>query len=149
MNWLNDNVNALSLLGAAVILILTFFVVGKYMKQMKTDKSSGELTQENWDGIGEYKNALPIGWALSFVGTIVWAAWYFLAGYPLATYSQLGEYNEEVKSHNTKFESKFANPDKAVKDTTNYNYIKIFDKDYTEFMMEIRDIEDEEFEELN
>lgn len=39
--------------------------------------------------------------------------------------------------------------DKAVKDTTNYNYIKIFDKDYTEFMMEIRDIEDEEFEELN
>ena len=80
MNWLNDNVNALSLLGAAVILILTFFVVGKYMKQMKTDKSSGELTQENWDGIGEYKNALPIGWALSFVGTIVWAAWYFLAG---------------------------------------------------------------------
>ena len=114
MNWLNDNVNALSLLGAAVILILTFFVVGKYMKQMKTDKSSGELTQENWDGIGEYKNALPIGWALSFVGTIVWAAWYFLAGYPLATYSQLGEYNEEVKSHNTKFESKFANPDKAT-----------------------------------
>ena len=49
MNWLNDNVNALALLGAAVILILTFFVVGKYMKQMKTDKSSGELTQENWD----------------------------------------------------------------------------------------------------
>ena len=70
MNWLNDNVNALSLLGAAAILILTFFVVGKYMKQMKTDKASGELAKENWDGIGEYKNALPIGWALSFLGTI-------------------------------------------------------------------------------
>lgn len=114
MNWLNDNVNALSLLGAAAILILTFFVVGKYMKQMKTDKASGELAKENWDGIGEYKNALPIGWALSFLGTIAWAAWYFLAGYPLASYSQLGEYNQEVKSYNTKFESKFANPDKST-----------------------------------
>ena len=78
MNRLNDNVNALSLLGAAAILILTFFVVGKYMNQMKTDKGGGELAKENWDGIGEYKNALPIGWALSFVGVIVWAVWYFL-----------------------------------------------------------------------
>lgn len=114
MNWLNDNVNALALLGAAAIIILSVFVVGKYLKQMKTDKSSGELAKENWDGIGEYKNPLPIGWALSFVGTIAWGLWYFLAGYPLASYSQLGEYNEEVKSYNKKFESKFANPDKST-----------------------------------
>lgn len=114
MNWLNDNVNVLSLLGAAAILILTIFVVGKYIRQMKTDKSSGELAKENWDGIGEYKNVPPIGWALSFVGVIVWGLWYFLAGYPLASYSQIGEYNEEVKSYNTHFESKFANPDNAT-----------------------------------
>jgi len=35
MNWLNDNVNALALLGAAAIIILSVFVVGKYLKQMK------------------------------------------------------------------------------------------------------------------
>jgi cytochrome c oxidase cbb3-type subunit 3 len=114
MNWLNDNVNALALLGAAAILILTIFIVGKYMKQMKTDKSGGELAKDNWDGIGEYKNPLPIGWALSFVGTIVWALWYFLAGYPLASYNKIGEYNEEVKSYNAQFEKKFANPDKST-----------------------------------
>ncbi len=114
MNWLNDNVNVLSLLGAAAIIILTVFVVGKYMKQMKTDKSSGELAKENWDGIGEYKNALPVGWALSFIGVIVWSVWYFLAGYPLNAYSQIGEYNEEVQSHTKKFEAKFANPDKTT-----------------------------------
>jgi len=114
MNWLNDNVNVLSLLGAAAILILTIFVAGKYIRQMKTDKSSGELSKENWDGIGEYKNVPPIGWALSFVGVIVWGLWYFLAGYPLASYSQIGEYNQEVKSYNTHFESKFSNPDKAT-----------------------------------
>jgi hypothetical protein len=39
--------------------------------------------------------------------------------------------------------------DKAVKDTTKFNYIKIFDKDYSEFLMEVKDIEDEEFEDLN
>jgi len=114
MNWLNDNVNVLTLLGAAAILILTIFVAGKYIKQMKTDKSTGELTKENWDGIGEYKNPLPMGWALSFVGTIIWALWYFLIGYPLASYSQIGEYNEEVKSYGAYFENKFSNPDHAT-----------------------------------
>ena len=117
MNWLNDNVNVLSLLGAAAILILSVGVSLKYINQMKTDKSSGELAKENWDGIGEYKNPLPIGWALSFIGTIVWGLWYFLAGYPLFSYNKIGEYNEEVKSYNAKFESKFANMDKAsIKD---------------------------------
>jgi len=114
MNWLNDNVNMLGLLGAAAIIILTVGVVGKYMKQMQNEKSGGELAKESWDGIGEYKNPLPIGWALSFLGTIAWGLWYFLAGYPLNSYSQIGEYNEEVKSYNTRFESKFSNPDKAT-----------------------------------
>lgn len=40
MNWLNDNVNMLSLLGAAAILILSVGVSWKYIQQMKTDKSS-------------------------------------------------------------------------------------------------------------
>ncbi|WP_024954122.1 cbb3-type cytochrome c oxidase N-terminal domain-containing protein [Sulfurospirillum arcachonense] len=111
MNWLNDNVNLLSLIGAAAIILITAFVAGKYIKQMKTDKSTGELAEENWDGIGEYKNPLPIGWAVSFLGLIIWAIWYFLAGYPLNGYSQIGEYNEEVAAYNTKFESKWANPD--------------------------------------
>lgn len=114
MNWLNDNVVLLTLIAAAAIIILTVGVVGKYMKQMQNDKSGGELAKENWDGIGEYKNPLPIGWSLSFLGTIVWGLWYFLAGYPLNSYSQIGEYNEEVKEHSTRFESKFSNPDKAT-----------------------------------
>jgi len=114
MNWLNDNVNLLALIGAAAIIIISVFVVGKYIKQMKTDKSTGELADENWDGIGEYKNPLPIGWAVSFLGTIIWALWYFLAGYPLNGYSQIGEYNEEVAAYNAKFESKWANPDEQT-----------------------------------
>ena len=114
MNWLNDNVNLLGLLGAAAIILITVFVVGKYIKQIKNDKSTGELADENWDGIGEYKNPLPVGWALSFLGTMVWALWYFLAGYPLNGYSQIGEYNEEVAAYNTKFESKWANPDRQT-----------------------------------
>ena len=111
MNWLNDNVNLLAIIGAAAIIVITVFVVGKYVKQMKDDKSTGELADENWDGIGEYKNELPVGWALSFLGTMIWAIWYFLVGYPLNGYSQIGEYNEEVAAYNTKFENKWANPD--------------------------------------
>ena len=112
MNWLSDNVNQLALLGAAAILILTIGVAAKYFKQIKEGKSEGVLKEENWDGIGEYKNNSPIGWSLAFIGTIVWGVWYWLVGYPLNAYSQIGEYNEEVAAYNAKFESKWANPSK-------------------------------------
>lgn len=113
MKWFNleDNINLLSLIGALAIILLTLFVVGKYVKQIKHSKSEGELSEHNWDGIGEYKNPIPVGWALIFVLTIVWAIWYYLVGYPLNSYSQIGEYNEEVKGMNAKFEKEWANPD--------------------------------------
>ncbi len=112
MNWLSDNVNQLALLGAAAILILTIGVAAKYFKQIKEGKSEGVLKEENWDGIGEYKNNSPIGWSLAFIGTILWGVWYWLVGYPLDAYSQIGEYNQEVKEYNQRFESKWANPTK-------------------------------------
>ncbi len=112
MNWLSDNVNRLALLGAAAILIIVIGVAAKYFKQIKEGKSEGVLKEENWDGIGEYKNNSPIGWSLAFIGTIIWGVWYWFIGYPLNAYSQIGEYNQEVASYNQKFESKWANPTK-------------------------------------
>ncbi|MBN2721335.1 MAG: c-type cytochrome [Campylobacterales bacterium] len=111
---LSDPVNMITIFGAIAIAIITAGVAAKYVNQMKTDKSTGELADESWDGIGEYKNELPSGWAYSFLGTIIWALWYWLAGYPLNAYSQIGEYNEETKAYNAKFEATFANPDKAT-----------------------------------
>jgi len=111
---LSDPVNMVTILGAIAIAIISAGVVTKYIGQMKTDKSTGELADEKWDGIGEYKNELPSGWAFSFLGTIIWALWYWLAGYPLNAYSQIGEYNEETKAYNAKFEATFANPDQAT-----------------------------------
>ncbi|HEG0257691.1 TPA: c-type cytochrome [Campylobacter coli] len=111
MQWLNleDNVNLLSLIGAILIILITLVIVGRMFKQMKEKKGDSELSEHSWDGIGEYKNAIPIGWAVIFFLTIVWAVWYFLWGYPLNSYSSIGEYNEEVKAYNTKFEEKFQN----------------------------------------
>lgn len=113
MQWFNlgDDVNLLALVGAVAIVALTAFVAGKYVRQMKIAKEGGELSEHSWDGIGEYKNSLPLGWAVVYVLVIVWALWYMLAGYPLNSYSQIGEYNEEVAAANAKFEKSFANPD--------------------------------------
>jgi cytochrome c oxidase cbb3-type subunit 3 len=105
----DDMVNILSMVAAIGILALTVGIALKYVNQMKNDKAGGKLAEENWDGIGEYKNPLPIGWAVSFLGTMVWAVWYWFSGYPLWSYSQIGEYNQEVKAYNAKFEEKFAN----------------------------------------
>jgi len=114
INLSTDTVNQLALLGGAAIIILTVFVAGKYIRQMKTDSSSGELSDENWDGIGEYKNAIPRGLSLSLLGTMIWGLWYWFVGYPLNAYSQIGEYNEEVQAYNKTFEAKWANPDQET-----------------------------------
>lgn len=109
---LNDDiVNILAVAGAVALVIITVFVVIKYVRQMQTDTASGKLADENWDGIGEYKNELPTGWAMMFLGTMIWGMWYFLVGYPVNAYSQIGEYNEDTAAHNAKFEAKYANMD--------------------------------------
>ncbi len=106
----DDYINTLTMLGAAAVITITVFVSLKYVNQIKNDTASGELAEENWDGIGEYKNPLPTGWALAFIGTIIWLFWYFTMGYPINKFSQIGQYNEEVLEYNKKFEAKFENP---------------------------------------
>jgi len=111
---LSDPINAITMIGAIVIAALTAGVTAKYVSQMKSDTASGELAEENWDGIGEYKNELPTGWAYAFLGTIIWALWYWTVGYPVNAFSQIGQYNEEVKAYNKKFEEIHKNADKAT-----------------------------------
>lgn len=104
-----DIVNTLAVTGAVALVIITVFVVIKYVRQMQTDKAEGELADESWDNIGEYKNPVPFGWAIIFIGTMIWGMWYFTMGYPLNAYSQIGEYNEDVAAHDAKFEKEYAN----------------------------------------
>lgn len=102
-----DIVNMLAVTGAIALVIITVFVVTKYVRQMQVDSATGDLAQENWDGIGEYLNEVPTGWAVMFLLTMIWGMWYWTVGYPVATYSQIGEYNEDVSAHNAKFEAQY------------------------------------------
>ena len=111
---LSDPINMITMIGAVAIAVLTVGVSIKYINQMKTDKATGELADENWDGIGEYTNELPSGWAYSWLGTAIWAMWYMVAGYPVDAFSQIGQYNEEVLAYNTKFEDIHKNADTAT-----------------------------------
>ncbi|MFK5938826.1 MAG: c-type cytochrome [Sulfurimonas sp.] len=103
-----DIVNILTVLAAAALVIITVFVVIKYVRQMQVDTATGELADESWDAIGEYKNPVPFGWAIIFLMTMAWGMWYMISGYPVNAYSQIGEYNEEVAGHNAKFEKEYA-----------------------------------------
>ena len=103
-----DIVNMLAVAGAVALVLITVFVVIKYVRQMQTDTAEGELADESWDNIGEYKNPVPMGWAIMFLGTMIWGMWYFIIGYPVNAYSQIGEYNEDTAAHNAKFETQYA-----------------------------------------
>lgn len=109
-----DWVNKLAVSGAVILVVVTTFVVTRFVQQMKNDSAEGKLADENWDGIGEYKNEAPLGWAVIYFGLIVWAMWYFLAGYPVNSYSQIGEYNKAVQEHDAAFEKQFANMDEET-----------------------------------
>lgn len=102
-----DIVNMLAVGGAVALIIITVFVVIKYVRQMQVDTADGELAEETWDGIRKYYNPIPTGWAILFLATMVWAMWYMTTGYPVNSYSQIGEYNEDVAAHNKKFETKY------------------------------------------
>ena len=102
-----DVVNMLTIGAAVALVIITVFVVIKYVRQMQVDTASGELAKEEWDGIGEYLNPVPMGWAILFLLTMVWGMWYFTIGYPVNAYSHIGEYNEDTIAHNAKFQKDF------------------------------------------
>ena len=110
----DDYINSLTMLGAVSIITITVFVALKYVNQMKNDTASGELADENWDGIGEYKNPVPTGWAIIYVGTIIWMFWYFTMGYPINGFSQIGQWNEETNEYNAKFKEKWTNPNEQT-----------------------------------
>ena len=108
-----DYINDLTMLAGIAILAITIGTALKYVNQIKNDTADGELAEENWDGIGEYLNPIPSGWGLLFIGTIIWMFWYFFVGYPTNQFSQIGQYNEEVKEYQGKFEEKFKNIDES------------------------------------
>jgi cytochrome c oxidase cbb3-type subunit 3 len=104
-----DYINDLTMLGGVAIIVITVFVALKYVNQIKNDTAGGELAEENWDGIGEYKNPIPTGWGMMFIILLIWQLWYFFIGYPTNQFSQIGQWNEETLEHQAKFESKWAN----------------------------------------
>ncbi len=106
-----DRINDITMLAGFAILAITVFVALKYINQIKNDTATGELAEENWDGIGEYKNPVPTGWALIFIATILWMFAYWFVLYPTNQFSQIGQYNEEVQEYQTKFEDTFKNID--------------------------------------
>ncbi|PHR58407.1 MAG: cytochrome C oxidase subunit III [Arcobacter sp.] len=103
----DDIVNIIAMFFAGLILIVTVVVVMKYIKQMKEDTPSGDLMEENWDGIGEYTNEVPTGWAITTILLMVWGMWYMMFGYPMNEYSQIGEYNKDAKISNDKIQKHF------------------------------------------
>jgi len=109
-----DSTNDLTMLAVLLLLVIVVFVVLKYVNQIKHDKATGEVSEENWDGIGEYKNPIPVGWGLAFIVSIIWMIWYITLGYPLDAFSQIGQYNQETITYNKKFEHKWKNLDEQT-----------------------------------
>lgn len=111
MGWLGDHISLIGFIGALVIICVTIIIASFYIQKMKTESVGGELKEHAWDGIREFNNNIPTGWLISLLLLLIWAVWYILFGYPLNSYSQIGEYNQESQEYNQKFEAIHANLD--------------------------------------
>ncbi len=109
LNEVGSNINLLAMIAAVAIIGIALFVVLTYVNKMQNDTATGEDSGHEWDGIREFTNDIPKGWAIMYLILIFWAIWYFTVGYPVANFSQLGQYNDEVKAHKEKFEKEHAN----------------------------------------
>lgn len=107
-------INILGGVGFFAVVLITAWVMFVYMRQIRSAKAEGELAEENWDGIGEFKNPLPVGWTIILIGAMIWAAWYWLFGYPVNAYSQIGEWNQETKEYKAQFENTWQNTDQST-----------------------------------
>jgi cytochrome c oxidase cbb3-type subunit 3 len=107
----NETINILGGIGFFAVVLITVYVMWVYIRKIKSEKSEGKLAEENWDGIGEYKNDLPTGWTVVTILLIIWAGWYYLIGYPVNSYSQIGEWNQENNEYKAKFQSTWENVD--------------------------------------
>ncbi|BCD47828.1 Cytochrome c oxidase, cbb3-type, subunit III FixP [Helicobacter suis] len=113
MQILKDHVNLFTLVAALVILIATLSMSSSLFKAMR-EKTIGEDEKyyndgHKYDGIAELLNNVPSGWIVSFLVFIVWGFWYIFMGYPVSSYSQIGEYNREVSQYNRNFEARWKN----------------------------------------
>jgi cytochrome c oxidase cbb3-type subunit 3 len=115
----DDMINILTMFFAMVTLAGTISVALKLAHQMKNEKSTGEKLPYNWDGIGEYNNKLPMGWSIAFLLSMVFVMYYILVGYPTWSWSQIGQYNDEVNTYNEKYEKEWSkiakNPNELIK----------------------------------
>ena len=107
MNVLADDMTAITMGGAIAVATITAAVAVKYVNQIKSDTASGELAEENWDGIGEYKNELPSGWAYTFLALFLWSMWYGLIGYPVNAYVQETPYDRPENKYDQVFHFSF------------------------------------------
>jgi cytochrome c oxidase cbb3-type subunit 3 len=104
----DDVVNISTLAIGSLILILSIGSSLHYAHQIKNTKATGDLFPMIWDGIREYDNPIPTVWGISFLLSMVFAMYYILVGYPTNSFSQIGQYNEEVLEYNAKFDKKWA-----------------------------------------
>lgn len=109
LNEVGSNINLYAIIAAVAIVAISVGVVLKYVNQMQNDTATGVDSGHEWDGIREFTNDIPKGWAIMYIALIVWFIYYLLIAFPVGTYSQIGEYNDEVKAHKEKFEKEHAN----------------------------------------
>ncbi|MDX2469151.1 MAG: c-type cytochrome [SAR324 cluster bacterium] len=104
-NFFMDHESQITLLAAVAIAAVVAWLLLFVIKRVKNQEDDGgEILGHEWDGIAERNNSAPKMMHVLMVGGVLFSLWYGLVGYPLGSFSQITQYNQEIKDYQETFD---------------------------------------------
>ncbi len=109
---INDTATQITLV-VSVILIAAMVIIIKYiLRHMRESSASVPAGERTFDGIAEGLSPTPVGMHLIMGGLVIFFFWYIFVGYPIWTWNQADQYDEEVYLYKQNFDETWKNADK-------------------------------------
>ncbi len=108
-NFSIDSESQITLIAAIAIAGAVAWLFLFIMKRIKNHKElEGEILDHKWDGIGERNNPAPKVMHVIMLSTFLFTVWYATMGFPLGSFSQITQYNTEVKEYKETFDQNWS-----------------------------------------
>ncbi|MBT3213405.1 MAG: c-type cytochrome [Deltaproteobacteria bacterium] len=109
---INDTATQITLV-VSVILIVAMVIIIKYvLRHMRESSAAVPAGEHTYDGIAEGLSPTPVGMHLIMCGLVLFFFWYIFVGYPIWSWNQADQYDEEVSTYKQNFDETWKNADK-------------------------------------
>ncbi|MBC8259490.1 MAG: c-type cytochrome [SAR324 cluster bacterium] len=108
---INDPATQITLVVSVIMIAVMVYVIKYVAGHMQKSSASVPAGEQTFDGIAEGISPTPVGLHFIMGGLIIFFFWYIFAGYPIWTWTQEGQYDDEVAAYKQTFDETWKNAD--------------------------------------